>query len=120
MLGFGPPATVLVIAVVLLISGIKILREYERGVIFRLGKLLPRPKGPGVILVFNFAALQHNLDAWEYASEKAKTASAVAMKCVGSETEGISGLPGSLRGVPFHRPGPAEIGIGLTVIRMGL
>ena len=35
-----------------LISSIKILAEYERGVIFRLGKLLPQPKGPGVILVF--------------------------------------------------------------------
>ncbi|MEE2610356.1 MAG: slipin family protein, partial [Acidobacteriota bacterium] len=31
---------------------IKILNEYERGVIFRLGKLLPHSKGPGVILVF--------------------------------------------------------------------
>jgi regulator of protease activity HflC (stomatin/prohibitin superfamily) len=31
---------------------INILPEYERGVIFRLGKLLPQPKGPGVILVF--------------------------------------------------------------------
>ena len=30
---------------------IKILREYERGVIFRLGKVLPRPKGPGLILL---------------------------------------------------------------------
>ena len=35
-----------------LINSIKILSEYERGVIFRLGKLFPRPKGPGVILVF--------------------------------------------------------------------
>ncbi len=35
-----------------LINSIKILNEYERGVIFRLGKLYPRPKGPGVILVF--------------------------------------------------------------------
>ena len=35
-----------------LINSIKILNEYERGVIFRLGKLLPSPKGPGVILVF--------------------------------------------------------------------
>ncbi len=35
-----------------LASSIKILNEYERGVIFRLGKLLPKPKGPGVILVF--------------------------------------------------------------------
>lgn len=35
-----------------LINSIKILTEYERGVIFRLGRLLPRPKGPGIILVF--------------------------------------------------------------------
>lgn len=40
------------ILVLYLISSIKILREYERGVIFRLGKLLPHSKGPGVILVF--------------------------------------------------------------------
>src|SRR2546428_10872190 len=47
-----PVLIVLLIVVVYLISSIKILAEYERGVIFRLGKLLPRPKGPGVILVF--------------------------------------------------------------------
>src|SRR5712692_9880094 len=35
-----------------LISSIQILAEYERGVIFRLGRLLSQPKGPGVILVF--------------------------------------------------------------------
>ncbi|MBM64472.1 MAG: hypothetical protein CL484_16105 [Acidobacteria bacterium] len=35
-----------------LANSIKILNEYERGVIFRLGKLLPKPKGPGIILVF--------------------------------------------------------------------
>ena len=35
-----------------LLSSIKILAEYERGVIFRLGRVLPRPKGLGVILVF--------------------------------------------------------------------
>jgi regulator of protease activity HflC (stomatin/prohibitin superfamily) len=35
-----------------LLSSIKILNEYERAVVFRLGKLLDRPKGPGVILVF--------------------------------------------------------------------
>lgn len=42
----------IVIIVVYLISSIKILAEYERGVIFRLGRVLPQPKGPGVILVF--------------------------------------------------------------------
>ena len=35
-----------------LLNSIKILTEYERGVIFRLGRLLPTPKGPGIILVF--------------------------------------------------------------------
>src|ERR1039457_770790 len=43
---------VVVIVVLYLISSIKILREYERGVIFRFGRLLPQPKGPGIILVF--------------------------------------------------------------------
>jgi regulator of protease activity HflC (stomatin/prohibitin superfamily) len=41
------------VVMVYLISSINILAEYERGVIFRLGKLLPEPKGPGVILVFS-------------------------------------------------------------------
>src|SRR5512137_798569 len=40
------------VVVLYLLSSIKILTEYERGVIFRLGKLLKPPKGPGVILVF--------------------------------------------------------------------
>ena len=40
------------IVVLYLISAIKVLNEYERGVIFRLGKLLDQPKGPGIILVF--------------------------------------------------------------------
>ena len=35
-----------------LLNSIKILREYERGVIFRLGRVLPQPKGPGLIFVF--------------------------------------------------------------------
>jgi regulator of protease activity HflC (stomatin/prohibitin superfamily) len=47
-----PVLIVLFIIAMYLISSVKILAEYERGVIFRLGKLLPRPKGPGVILVF--------------------------------------------------------------------
>lgn len=40
------------IVVLYLLNSIKILREYERGVIFRLGRALPEPKGPGIILVF--------------------------------------------------------------------
>jgi regulator of protease activity HflC (stomatin/prohibitin superfamily) len=43
---------VVIILVLYLISSIKILREYERGVIFRLGRLQDQPKGPGIFLVF--------------------------------------------------------------------
>jgi regulator of protease activity HflC (stomatin/prohibitin superfamily) len=43
---------VIVIVVLYVLSSIKILAEYERGVIFRLGRLLTAAKGPGVILVF--------------------------------------------------------------------
>jgi regulator of protease activity HflC (stomatin/prohibitin superfamily) len=46
------PIIVLGIFILYLLNSIKILREYERGVIFRLGRLLPQPKGPGIILVF--------------------------------------------------------------------
>lgn len=46
--------TLVVVAIVALylINSIKILAEYERGVIFRLGRLLPHAKGPGLIFVF--------------------------------------------------------------------
>jgi len=49
---FPPFLIVIVILAFYLLSSIKILNEYERAVIFRLGKLLPHPKGPGVTLVF--------------------------------------------------------------------
>ena len=42
----------LVIVGIYLLSSIKILSEYQRGVIFRLGRLLPEAKGPGIVLVF--------------------------------------------------------------------
>jgi regulator of protease activity HflC (stomatin/prohibitin superfamily) len=42
----------IIVIVLYLLSSIKVLAEYERGVIFRLGRVLPQPKGPGVILVF--------------------------------------------------------------------
>jgi regulator of protease activity HflC (stomatin/prohibitin superfamily) len=48
-----PPLLIVAVVVALyLLSSIKILNEYERGVIFRLGKLLDQPKGPGIIFVF--------------------------------------------------------------------
>jgi regulator of protease activity HflC (stomatin/prohibitin superfamily) len=42
----------LLVAALYLFSAVKVLNEYERGVIFRLGKLFPQPKGPGLVLVF--------------------------------------------------------------------
>jgi regulator of protease activity HflC (stomatin/prohibitin superfamily) len=47
------PLIVVGFFVLYILNSIKILREYERGVIFRLGRLLPQPKGPGLILVFS-------------------------------------------------------------------
>ena len=46
------PVIIVSIMVLYLLNSIKILREYERGVIFRLGRVLTKPKGPGIILVF--------------------------------------------------------------------
>jgi regulator of protease activity HflC (stomatin/prohibitin superfamily) len=43
---------IVLIAVLYVLSCVKILNEYERGVIFRLGRVLPQPKGPGIIMVF--------------------------------------------------------------------
>ncbi|MBV8810227.1 MAG: slipin family protein, partial [Acidobacteriaceae bacterium] len=48
----GVLVIVLIILIFYLISSIKILAEYERGVIFRLGRALRETKGPGIILVF--------------------------------------------------------------------
>jgi regulator of protease activity HflC (stomatin/prohibitin superfamily) len=47
------PIIIIGLVVIYILSSIKILREYERGVIFRLGRVLPKPKGPGIILVFS-------------------------------------------------------------------
>ncbi|HWB99332.1 MAG TPA: SPFH domain-containing protein, partial [Bryobacteraceae bacterium] len=42
----------ILIVVLYLLRSIRILAEYERGVIFRLGRILAHPRGPGVVLVF--------------------------------------------------------------------
>jgi regulator of protease activity HflC (stomatin/prohibitin superfamily) len=44
-------AIVIIFGIILLTSWIKVLREYERGVIFRLGRLVPEPRGPGIVFV---------------------------------------------------------------------
>ena len=48
----SPVLIVSMVVALYVLTSIQILAEYERGVIFRLGKLLPQPKGPGVVLVF--------------------------------------------------------------------
>src|SRR5574339_95011 len=41
----------LFLVVLFLISALKVAREYERGIVFRLGRLLPEPKGPGLFVL---------------------------------------------------------------------
>ena len=57
----GPVGIFIVIAAVLLISGIKILREYERAVIFRLGRMVA-PRGPGITYVIPFVEKMVRVD----------------------------------------------------------
>jgi regulator of protease activity HflC (stomatin/prohibitin superfamily) len=46
-----PYLFIVVLVVFFLVSAIKVLNEYERGVIFRLGRVLGAPKGPGLIIL---------------------------------------------------------------------
>jgi len=48
----SPALIVSLVVIFYLFTSIQILAEYERGVIFRLGKLLPQPKGPGLVFIF--------------------------------------------------------------------
>jgi regulator of protease activity HflC (stomatin/prohibitin superfamily) len=47
-----PTLVVIVIVVLFVLSAVKVIAEYERAVVFRLGRLLPAAKGPGVVLIF--------------------------------------------------------------------
>jgi regulator of protease activity HflC (stomatin/prohibitin superfamily) len=51
-LSFGTLAVIIIILVLYALSSIKVMAEYERAVIFTLGRLRREPKGPGLILVF--------------------------------------------------------------------
>jgi regulator of protease activity HflC (stomatin/prohibitin superfamily) len=80
-----PFSTIIVIIVILyLLSSIKILREYERGVIFRLGRVLPQPKGPGLILVFapidRIVRVSLRIDTLEVPSQDVVTRDNVTVK----------------------------------------
>ncbi len=74
----------IVIVVVYLISSIKILAEYERGVIFRLGRVLAQAKGPGVILVFapidRIVRTSLRVEAFEVPSQDVVTRDNVTVK----------------------------------------
>src|SRR5262245_42591400 len=77
--------TVVVLIIILyLLSSIKVLREYERGVIFRLGRLLSQPKGPGVILVFapidRMVKVSLRIDTLEVPSQDVVTRDNVTVK----------------------------------------
>jgi regulator of protease activity HflC (stomatin/prohibitin superfamily) len=55
-------AVVVVILILILLAAVKITREYERGVIFRLGRLLPEPKGPGLFVIIPFVDKMERVD----------------------------------------------------------
>jgi regulator of protease activity HflC (stomatin/prohibitin superfamily) len=75
---------VIAVIVLYLLSSIKILREYERGVIFRLGRVLPQAKGPGVILVFapidRIVRISLRIDTLEVPSQDVVTRDNVTVK----------------------------------------
>ena len=55
-------AVVVLLLIVILLAAVKIAREYERGVIFRLGRLLPEPKGPGLFVLIPFVDKMERVD----------------------------------------------------------
>ena len=50
------------VLVLFLVSAIKVAREYERGIVFRLGRLLPQPKGPGLFFLIPIVDRMVKLD----------------------------------------------------------
>jgi regulator of protease activity HflC (stomatin/prohibitin superfamily) len=74
----------IIILIFYLISSVKILAEYERGVIFRLGRVLGRPKGPGIILVFapldRIVRMSLRIEAMEVAPQDLVTRDNVTVK----------------------------------------
>ena len=54
----GSAFSIIIFGLLLLISSIKIIKEYERAVVFRLGRLLKKAKGPGIIIIIPF------IDKW--------------------------------------------------------
>lgn len=61
MFSLGPAGIVVVLVVMFLFSAVKILREYERAVIFRLGRLMPH-RGPGIVFVIPLIETMQRID----------------------------------------------------------
>jgi regulator of protease activity HflC (stomatin/prohibitin superfamily) len=80
------PMFLIFVAIVLiwLFNWIKILREYERAVIFRLGRVLPQPSGPGFIFVFSpferMVRVSLRIDTLEVPSQDVVTRDNVTVK----------------------------------------
>jgi regulator of protease activity HflC (stomatin/prohibitin superfamily) len=74
----------IVVVIIYLLSSIKILAEYERAVIFRLGRVLGKPKGPGVIFVFRpidrMVRISLRLEAMEVPAQDVVTRDNVTVK----------------------------------------
>ena len=74
----------IVVIIIYLLSSIKILAEYERGVIFRLGRVLGKPKGPGVTFVFapvdRMVRISLRLEAMEVPAQDVVTRDNVTLK----------------------------------------
>ncbi|MBM3811839.1 MAG: slipin family protein [Acidimicrobiia bacterium] len=81
---FNLPLLVLFILGLYFLSSIKILAEYERGVIFRLGRVLPAAKGPGLIFVFapidRMARISLRIEAMEVPGQDVVTRDNVTVK----------------------------------------
>ena len=61
-IGFIAFVVVVIVVVYVLISTVKIVKEYERGVIFRLGRVRGGPKGPGLFLLWPLADTMVKID----------------------------------------------------------
>jgi len=62
LIGLGSLGPALLIVLVFLFNSVKRLLEYERGVIFRLGRLVSVPRGPGIIFVIPFIEQMVKID----------------------------------------------------------
>ncbi len=74
----------ILIVVLYLFSCINVLAEYERGVVFRLGRVLPEPKGPGLIFIFRpidrFVRVSLRLETLEVPAQDIVTRDNVTVK----------------------------------------